>query len=61
MAIEFYARGQFEDDLVEITVSGSEADTVVNLILARLLAAEYEVLLEGEDGDLIPWEDVDHE
>lgn len=61
MSIELVVRPPFRDEYTTLSGDGEYEDAVMNICIAALLAAGYEVLIEDEDGDMIPYEEFDHE
>jgi hypothetical protein len=60
VSVELMVQPPFGEDWTEISISGEDADEVLNIIVSRFLACEYEVLMEAEDGTMVPYEEYDH-
>lgn len=50
----------FGEHWTDISISGEDADEVLNIIVSRFIACDYEVLMEDEEGNMIPYEEFDH-
>jgi hypothetical protein len=59
MSHELMVQPPFREDWTDVTIEGEHEDEVLSILVSRLIAAEYEVLIEDEDGDMIPAEEYE--
>lgn len=59
MSIELSVRPPFRDDWTSVALEGEHADEALNIITSRLVAAEWEVLIEDESGEMVPFEEYE--
>jgi hypothetical protein len=57
MTIRLQVSPPFRDEETFITLSGGHEDEVANILVSRLLSIDYEVLLENDEEDFIPYEE----
>lgn len=57
MSIELLVRPPFREEWTLISVDGEHQDEVLNILTSRLLAADYEVQIEDDEGEMIPFEE----
>ena len=60
MSVELMVQPPFGEHWTDISISGEDADEVLNIIVSRFIACDYEVLMEDEEGNMIPFEEFDH-
>jgi len=61
MNFELEVQPPFRDEITSISISGEHAEEVLNILAARLSSAEFEIWIEDEDGEMIPFEEYEHE
>jgi len=61
MSIELIIRPPFCDEPTTLSGEGDYEDVAMSICISALLAAGYEVLIENSTGDLIDYEDYEHE
>lgn len=59
--IRTYVRDLEEDTFSTLTVEGGWERLVTSVILRSLVAADFEVLVDGPDGEMIPYEEYEGE
>lgn len=59
--IRTFVRDLDEDTFTELRVEGGWERLVTSVILRSLVVAQFEVLVEDEDGELVPYEEYDGE
>ncbi len=59
MSVELMVKGQWKDAWTDLTVAGEHEEEVASVIASRLIACEFEVLVEEEDGEMVPFEESD--
>ena len=42
-----------------LTLTGEDEARIIGLLVSRLLLADFEVLAESPDGEMIPWEELE--
>ena len=57
MTTQLMVQPPFRDDWTNVTLDGEHEDEVLNILSSRLLAADYAILIEAEDGEMIPLEE----
>lgn len=57
MSIELLIQPPFRDNWTSVSLSGEHEDEVLNILASRLLAADFEILIEDEEGEMIPFEE----
>jgi hypothetical protein len=61
MTTELSVQPPFRDEWTSITIAGEHAEEIVNILVSRLLAMDYEVQVRDEDGEMIDYEEFEHE
>jgi hypothetical protein len=59
MSIELAVKPPFRDDWTDVTIAGENEDEVAAILAARLISSGYEVSVEDENGELIPYEEYE--
>lgn len=59
MSIELLVQPPFRDDWTSVSLSGEHEEEVLNVLAARLLAADYTVQIEDESGEMISFEEYE--
>lgn len=59
MSIEVAVQPPFEDEWTTLVITGVHVELVLNILIARFLAAEYEVRVENEEGEMVPAEEYE--
>lgn len=59
--IRTYVRDLEEDTFSTLTVEGGWERLVTSVILRSLVAADFEVLVDGPDGEMVPYEEYEGE
>lgn len=59
MSIELLVQPPFRDDWTSVSISGEHEDEVLNVLASRLLAADFEILIELESDEVIPFEEYE--
>ncbi len=59
MPFFLHATPSFGGDETQVTVEGPEEATLTKLLASRLVALDYEVLIEDAEGDMVPVEDFE--
>ena len=57
MSIELLVSPQFSEDWTSITITGEDEESILKILVSRLLICEYDVQIEDEYGNLIPPEE----
>ena len=57
MSIELLVSPLFSEDWTSITITGEDEESILNILVSRLLICEYDIQIEDEDGNLIPPEE----
>ena len=57
MTITLCVSPPFRDEETLIIISGDHGEEVSNILVSRLLSVDYEVAVENEDGDFVPYEE----
>lgn len=60
MTIQLLIQPPFRDEWTAVTIQGEHEDEVSNVLTARLTSAEFEILIEDSEGEMIPFEEFDH-
>ena len=60
MSIELIVRPQFREDWTAVTITGEYEEDILNILVSRLDAAEYEIFIESSAGDLVPHEEYEY-
>ena len=61
MTIRTYVRDLEEDAFSVLTVEGGWERLVTSVILRSLVQANFEVLIDGPDGEMVPYEEYESE
>lgn len=59
MTIKLAVCPEFESDWTGVILEGEAESAVMNVLVSRLAACGYEVLIENGEGELIPFEDYE--
>ena len=57
MSIELLIQPPFRDNWTSVSLSCEHEDEVLNILASRLLSADFEILIEDEEGEMIPFEE----
>lgn len=57
MNVELEVSPPFYEDITRVSITGAHAEEVVGIVVARLVACDFEVAIEDEDGEFIPFEE----
>ena len=60
MRIEPLTQPQFRDEWTAVTLTGEHEEDVLNILTSALVRADYVILIEDEDGEMINLEDYDY-
>ena len=58
MSIELAVQPPFSSDWTSVTIEGEDEDALMNILVSRLAARNYEVEVQV-DGEFIPFEDFE--
>jgi len=59
MSIKLAVRPQFRHEWTEITLEGQYEEDVVNVLVSRLAAIDYEILRQDDEGNYLSYEEYE--
>lgn len=57
MSFELTVRPPFREEWTQITIAGEHEDELLNILASRLGVADWEVLIETPDGEMVSYEE----